>query len=92
MKTYTFFEDSGHGWLKVAKKELRELGIESEVSGYSYATKNFAYLEEDCDMTLFVKAFEAKTGTKWDSNVNMTVKYTDGQSGVRRMRSYEGAL
>ena len=55
---YHFFEDPGHGWLKVPLKELEELGIAGRITRYSYRRGAYAYLEEDCDAPLFVKAMD----------------------------------
>ena len=49
---YQFISDNGHGWLRVPLSEVEGLTI----STFSYMDKTHAYLEEDCDMTTFVKA------------------------------------
>jgi hypothetical protein len=58
MKQYRFHADPGHGWLEVPVAELAALGIADKVSGYSYLSRDgkTAYLEEDCDATVFVAA------------------------------------
>ena len=58
MKTPTFYEDPGHGWLAVPVKELVKLGIAGEISRYSYQSRNgrVAYLEEVCDMSRYLRA------------------------------------
>jgi len=61
-KPYKFFHDPGHGWLEVPRKELRALGITSQISTYSYQNKGMVYLEEDCDFAQFAKA---KGWQKW---------------------------
>jgi hypothetical protein len=55
---YNFISDPSHGWLRVKTKELRELGILDKISHYSYAspTGKSVYLEEDGDVTVFLKA------------------------------------
>lgn len=53
---YIFFNDPGHGWLQVRKAELVELGIADKISSYSYMNATFAYLEEDCDAGVFLRA------------------------------------
>ena len=64
-----FFMDPGHGWLKVPIGLLRELGIESRITAYSYRRGDFAYLEEDCDATTFVKAMEERGRVvEWDDH------------------------
>jgi hypothetical protein len=55
-KTYVFHEDPGHGWLAVKFKELQALGIIDKISPYSYMRGKTAYLEEDMDLSTFIKA------------------------------------
>jgi len=57
---YYFYSDPGHGWLAVNYDELVELGIQDKISSYSYVKGNTVYLEEDCDMSHFMDAMEAK--------------------------------
>ena len=57
---YYFYSDPGHGWLAVNYDELVELGIQDKISSYSYVKGNTVYLEEDCDMAVFMNAMEAK--------------------------------
>ena len=57
---YTYHTDPGHGWLEVGVDELILLGIGDKISSYSYIKGDKAYLEEDCDMELFMNAMEAK--------------------------------
>jgi hypothetical protein len=51
--TFTFYQDPGHGWLKVPIELLERLGIAEDISTYSYRYQDYAYLEEDCDFTRF---------------------------------------
>jgi hypothetical protein len=66
MTTYTYHTDNSHGWLEVPYRDLLNAGLHlSQVSGYSYAqvTDQYVptlYLEEDCDMPLFLNALQAK--------------------------------
>jgi len=57
MKTFKYHIDPGHGWLEVSISDLDNLGIRNLISSYSYRMGGVAYLEEDCDMSLFVKAY-----------------------------------
>ena len=41
--------DPGHGWLAVKLSEIKMLGIETDISEFSYIKGKTAYLEEDCD-------------------------------------------
>lgn len=89
MATYTFYQDGGHGWLKVKKSELFALGIADKISSYSYQYKEWAYLEEDCDLSLF---FNAKgwqgTADFWKSG---TIKnaYSHTRSKIRGYHHYQ---
>jgi hypothetical protein len=52
--------DPGHAWLAVKLSEIKMLGIETEISSYSYVKGKTAYLEEDCDAGKFIQAMQAK--------------------------------
>jgi hypothetical protein len=49
--TIVFYEDPGHGWLQVPISLAKQLGIEANISGFSYMDSKYYYLEEDCDFT-----------------------------------------
>lgn len=61
---FIFISDAGHGWLQVLPNEIRALGLEDQISEYSYYNPetNLVYLEEDCDAPLFLNAYRAKYG------------------------------
>lgn len=67
---YTYYTDPGHGWLAVAIEELDLLGIRDQISNYSYRKDGIVYLEEDCDMAVFMNAMEAKGVEVKLKNVN----------------------
>lgn len=83
-KKYDFYEDSGHGWLKVKKKELKRLGISNKISGFSYMRGDYAYLEEDDDLSTFYKAKVSKGEKPAPANVHIT----DKKSKIRGYYSY----
>lgn len=65
-----FISDAGHGWLKVPLEKGLPFG-----TGYGYMDKTFAYLEEDCEASAFLKAHpeidvnkipEEYVGDEWD--------------------------
>ena len=76
-KRYTFYTDPGHGWLSVPVKELQELGIMDKISACSYLSPRHevAYLEEDCDMSVWFKAWIDKGMTREAINARITDKY-----------------
>jgi hypothetical protein len=52
---HKFWNDPGHGWLEVQISDLKIMGIDKKISGYSYRKDDKAYLEEDCDMSLYIE-------------------------------------
>ena len=78
-----FHSDPGHGWLAVKLSDLKMLGIATKISSYSYVKGKTAYLEEDCDMSEFIKAAKDK---------GITIEVVQGaerdRSPIRSFRSY----
>lgn len=60
MSAYRFISDLGHGWLEVPIAEVLELNLQTRISPHSYRNHHLAYLEEDCDASLFINARLAK--------------------------------
>ena len=62
--TFTFYTDPGHGWLRVKRRDLELLGIQKDISPFSFETpgKTVVYLEEDCDAGTFIKAYKERWG------------------------------
>jgi|TARA_B110000977_G_C11020723_1_gene471187 hypothetical protein len=58
--TKVYHSDPGHGWLAVKLSEIKMLGIETDISEFSYIKGKTAYLEEDCDMSKFINAMKTK--------------------------------
>jgi len=91
-KTYTYFTDPGHGWLRVKRAELNALGIANKISPYSYMRGDYVYLEEDCDMAKFmqVKGWLQENGHViegfWDTNI---IKHQNCRTRDSAIRSYE---
>ncbi len=77
MKAYTYYIDPGHGWLEVDRSET--IGL--DISGYSYQSGDKVYLEEDCDMTLFLKSKNITRG-------QLIQEYSDNDSFIRGLDSY----
>jgi len=89
MKIYDFFSDPGHGWMKVKRVELIDLGIEKEITGYSYQRGEFVYLEEDRDASTFIEALEKKTGIKFETDKHLREHTADRTSKIRNYPSYK---
>ena len=61
-KTYIIYEDPGHAWGAVPMDHLIALGVADKITDYSYLLAGTAYLEEDCDLPTFVRAYRKKFG------------------------------
>ena len=55
-RDFVFFSTIGHGYLRVTRTDLVELGIVDRISRYSMLAPQFVYLEEDQDAPCFVEA------------------------------------
>jgi hypothetical protein len=64
MRTLIYYTDPAHGWLHVPADCLRALGLTAaDFSKYSYVGREGAlYLEEDCDMPKFMRAYYRACG------------------------------
>lgn len=81
---FTFFEDPGHGWLRVDVQSAESLGLNREsFSHFSYAYGPWFYLEEDCDAGAFIEAYKAKHG----SYPPLKSHYSDRPSPIRNYPS-----
>ena len=77
------FHDPGHSWAEIPVSLLREFGIAGAISRYSYRRGGNAYLEEDCDLGLFVAACHARNiHPAWDEEI------TNDSSPIRSYRHY----
>lgn len=52
-----WFEDPGHAWLAVSRKEVERLGIADKISHCSFEKGEKVYLEEDSDAHIFLEAY-----------------------------------
>jgi hypothetical protein len=58
MQTFNLYSDPGHGWLRVGVGSVYAVGLTpASFSKFSYHRGPWLYLEEDCDASLFVKAY-----------------------------------
>jgi len=79
------FADPGHAWARVAKSKLVKLGIAEKISPYSYQKGENAFLEEDCDLTVYINALSER-----GYEVKFNESYTNRQSKIRNYFSYKG--
>jgi len=85
-KTFIYYTDPGHGWAKIPIKLLENLGIANKISSHSYYRGGFAYLEEDCDMSLLIKRLRyLKVEPKFKP------QHTDNHSKIRNYKYYNNS-
>lgn len=81
-KTVQVLFDPGHAWGRVKKSELVELGIADKISDYSYQRGEYAYLEEDCDLTLYINTLKA-------AGVEFKFKEAGAKTRQSKIRGYD---
>lgn len=81
--TLNYYQDPGHGWVKIHKQWLTMLDIADKISHYSYMRKNYAYLEEDCDLSLLLEA-----APKLDIKIHLREYNCNTQSKIRSYDNY----
>lgn len=81
--TLDFYQDPGHGWVKIHLDKLKALGIDKDISYFSYTRKQYAYLEEDGDLSILIKACDDR---------GIVLKFrehnSDRDSKIRNYQSY----
>ena len=80
--TFTFHNDPGHAWLQVPICLIREIGVELHISPFSYMNGNDAFLEEDGDAPLFLKAL-----TEAGNTYSITEAYEEN-TPIRHYQSF----
>lgn len=79
-----FFSDAGHGWAKVPRSLLAELGILLQISNYSYERDGFVFCEEDYDLSILCNALRA--GGKEPKFIE---HHSGGQSQIRGYQKFK---
>ena len=73
--TKVMHSDPSHAWLAVKLSEIKMLGIQADITNYSFIKGKTAYLEEDSDAPKFIRAMKLK-------GIDIAIK-----EGSRRERS-----
>lgn len=81
-KTINVYTDPGHGWAKVSRATLKRLGLEEKISSYSYQRNDQVYLEEDCDLSLYISALK-------DQGFSITFREHVCRERRSKIRSYD---
>ena len=79
-QVFDVYEDAGHAWMKVKKDLLHKMGIADKITAYSYERGEYAYLEEDCDLTTFYNRYKDMYG--------VDIKFRRHYSDTSRIRGY----
>ncbi len=82
--TIICYSDPSHSWGKVRRDVLVNLGIADKITRYSYQRGDYAYLEEDCDLTTLCMAL-----TERDTRVKFVEKRSLRDSKIRSYERYE---
>lgn len=81
--TLNYYQDPGHGWVKIPIKTLVRLKIAHKISNYSYMRDKYAYLEDDCDLSTLYAAAD-KVGI----SISLKEYNTNKQSKIRSYDNY----
>ena len=82
---FTFYTDSGHGWLEVPKALAKALDV--RISPFSYEDDEYYYLEEDLDAGVFTKAAK-EAGLKFE----VFSEHFDGQHPLKKNKRVNDPL
>jgi hypothetical protein len=81
--TFNYYQDPGHGWVRVSVGLLHGLKIAHLITPYSYRREDYAYLEEDCDLGRLYQAAQAAGIT-----IKLREHWTNKRSKIRSYDSY----
>lgn len=81
----TLYIGPGHGWLKAPYTLLVDLGIEGDISDYSYMDRaGNVYLEEDADLSKFYAAARERD----DCVIRTYTKNIENENVIRQLARY----
>lgn len=81
-KTINIYTDPGHGWAKVSRADLKRLGLIDKISAYSYQRNDQVYLEEDCDLSLYISSLK-------DQGFSITFREHVCRERMSKIRGYD---
>jgi hypothetical protein len=81
--TFAYHQDPGHGWIEVPNTLLKQLGIASAISPWSYTRGPLAYLEEDQDAAILLRAIHGR-----GEAVALNELHSNSNSFVRGLNQY----
>ena len=84
-RNLAFHNDPNHNWLEVPLNDLTTFGVGDEISSRSYQDEANAYLEEDVDAGVYLRAARE---AGW--LITTEDRYVEGDSFVRNLPAYNG--
>lgn len=81
---FDFYADPGHGWMKVPLSLIKKLGVQKNISTYSYVRNAHAFLEEDRDAGVVIKALREQ-----GREVGFREHVADKRSKIRSYACYD---
>ena len=89
---HIFYNDPGHAWMEVKYSDIVMLGINKEISGYSYRSGDLVYLEEDRDAGIYLNAIfpDALNNQEFKQFRDLYIKdrYIEDNIFIRDLRHY----
>lgn len=84
VKGLRWYNDPGHGWLRVPMQAVVSAGVAGQISTCSYMSRGgqVAYLEEDCDAPRFLMAI----GVSYSETI--PEENLDDQCFIRRLPAF----
>ena len=80
-QVFDVYADAGHAWMKVKKDLLHKMGIADKITAYPYQRGEYAYHEEDRDLSTFYHRCKDMYG--------IDIKFRPHYSDTSKIRSYD---
>ena len=77
------YSDPSHAWGQVPHSLIHDLGIAKDISPYSYKDIDCAYLEEDCDLGIFLDKAKER-----GLNITFRERHFDHDCAIRNYPRY----
>ena len=81
MKTIHCYNDPGHAWARVPRKELVRVGVAHLISACSYQRGDNVFLEEDGDLQTYLRACNPRP--------TIVDHHTNKRSKIRNYEDYK---
>lgn len=92
---FRFCYDAHHGWLEVPYSTICKLNLNKLISGSSFQSGQFVYLEEDLDAPMFIRSYLTQIDKPGDHryfNKLCSTNYDGELSTIRSFPRYDQRL